>query len=81
MLWTKQFYHTDMRACLKSGPVQLPPPSPRLSGRNYEWFRLCNKQIMSMADKWECPWYAAWDVAFHRVVFALMPPRSSSSYC
>jgi hypothetical protein len=74
MLWTKQFYHIDMRVWLKGDPAQLPPPSSRLSGRNYEWPHLYNEQIMSMPDKWEYPWYAAWDLAFHCVVYALIDP-------
>jgi len=74
MLWTKQFYHIDMRVWLKGDPAQLPPPSSRLSGRNNEWPHLYNEQIMSMPDKWEYPWYAAWDLAFHCVVFALVDP-------
>jgi hypothetical protein len=74
MLWSKQFYHIDMRVWLKGDPGQLPPPSSRLSGRNYEWPHLYNEQIMSMPDKWEYPWYAAWDLAFHCVVFALIDP-------
>jgi len=73
MLWTKQFYHIDMRVWLKGDPA-LPSPSSRLSGRNYEWPHLYNEQIMSMPDKWEYPWYAAWDLAFHCVVFALIDP-------
>jgi hypothetical protein len=74
MLWNKQFYHIDMRVWLKGDPGQPPPPSSRLSGRNHEWPHLYNEQIMSMPDKWEYPWYAAWDLAFHCVVFALIDP-------
>jgi hypothetical protein len=74
MLWTKQFYHIDMRVWLKGDPAQLPPPSSRLSGRNHDWPHLYNEQIMSMPDKWEYPWYAAWDLAFHCVVLALIDP-------
>jgi hypothetical protein len=73
MLWTKQFYHIDMRVWLNGDPAR-PSPSVRLSGRNYDWPHLYNEQIMSMPDKWEYPWYAAWDLAFHCVVFALVDP-------
>jgi len=72
MLWSKQFYYIDMRAWLKGDPGQPPPPYSRQFGRNYEWPHLYNEQIMSMPDKWEYPWYAAWDLAFHCVVFALI---------
>jgi hypothetical protein len=74
MLWNKQFYHIDMRIWLKGDPTQPPPPSSRFSGRNYEWPHLYNEQIMSMPDKWEYPWYAAWDLAFHCVALALIDP-------
>jgi hypothetical protein len=73
MLWTKQFYHIDMRSWLEGDPA-LPSPSSRLTGRNYEWPHLYNEQIMSMPDKWEYPWYAAWDLAFHCIVLALVDP-------
>jgi len=74
MLWTKQFYHIDMRAWLTGDPGQPPPPASRLNGRNVDWPHLYNNQIMSMPDKWEYPWYAAWDLAFHCVAFALIDP-------
>jgi Mannosylglycerate hydrolase MGH1-like glycoside hydrolase domain len=70
MLWTKQYYHLEMRTWLNGDPAQPPPPTARLAGRNTEWPHLYNDQIMSMPDKWEYPWYAAWDLAFHCVVFA-----------
>jgi hypothetical protein len=74
ILWNKQFYHIDMRVWLKGDPAQPQPPSSRFSGRNHEWPHLYNEQIMSMPDKWEYPWYAAWDLAFHCVVLALIDP-------
>ena len=67
MLWSKQFYHLDVRRWLKGDPAQPPPPPERLHGRNHEWFHLNNADIISMPDKWEYPWYAAWDLAFHCV--------------
>ena len=74
MLWSKQFYHLDMRTWLKGDPNQPPPPASRVHGRNWDWPHLYNDQIHSMPDKWEYPWYAAWDLAFHCVVFALIDP-------
>jgi len=74
MLWTKQFYHIDTRRWLEGDPSQPQPPAGRKQGRNREWAHLYNEQIMSMPDKWEYPWYAAWDLAFHCVTLALVDP-------
>jgi hypothetical protein len=74
MLWTKQFYHIDTRRWLEGDPTQPAPPSGRKHGRNHDWAHLYNEQIMSMPDKWEYPWYAAWDLAFHCVTLALVDP-------
>jgi len=72
MLWSKQFYHYVVRDWLKGDPASPPPPSERLSGRNHEWPHLYNADVISMPDKWEYPWYAAWDLAFHCVPLALV---------
>ncbi len=72
MLWTKQLYLFDIRRWLAGDPAQPPPPPER--SRNHEWRHLNNADIISMPDKWEYPWYAAWDLAFHCVVFALIDP-------
>jgi hypothetical protein len=74
MLWTKQFYYFDIPDWLDGDPAQPPPPSERRQGRNYEWRHLNNADILSMPDKWEYPWYAAWDVAFHCLPLALIDP-------
>ena len=74
MLWSKQFYHYDVPQALAGDPGQPPPPSERLRGRNSEWFHLNNADVISMPDKWEYPWYAAWDLAFHCVPLALVDP-------
>jgi len=74
MLWSKQFYYYDVDQWLKGDPAQPPPPPERLKGRNKEWKYLINSDIISMPDKWEYPWYAAWDLAFHCVTFALIDP-------
>ncbi|MDE4915225.1 glucosidase [Methylobacterium sp. 092160098-2] len=75
MLWSKQFYHFDVRRWLMGDPTQPEPPASRLHGRNHEWAHLNNADIISMPDTWEYPWYAAWDLAFHCVTFALIDPE------
>jgi len=72
MLWGKQFYSYDINTWLAGDPTQPPPPPERQNGRNHEWTHLYNADIISMPDKWEYPWYAAWDLAFHCVTFALI---------
>jgi len=72
MLWSKQFYSYDVNTWLNGDPGQPPPPHERLNGRNSEWTHLYNADIISMPDKWEYPWYAAWDLAFHCVALALI---------
>ena len=74
MLWSKQFYHFDVRTWLEGDPAGPPPPKERLKGRNKEWTNLYNDDIISMPDKWEYPWYAAWDLAFHCIPLALIDP-------
>ncbi|CAA9268165.1 MAG: GH63 [uncultured Acetobacteraceae bacterium] len=74
MLWSKQFYHIDVPRWLAGDPSQPPPPPERARGRNADWSHLNNADIISMPDKWEYPWYAAWDLAFHCVTFALVDP-------
>jgi Mannosylglycerate hydrolase MGH1-like glycoside hydrolase domain len=70
MVWSKQFFHFDVPKWLNGDPAQPPPPSQRQQGRNCEWLHLNNADIISMPDKWEYPWYAAWDLAFHCIPFA-----------
>jgi hypothetical protein len=72
LLWSKQFYHYDVREWLDGDPAFPPPPKERLSGRNSGWRHLYNSDIISMPDKWEYPWYAAWDLAFHCIPLALV---------
>ena len=72
MIWNKQFYHFDVPAWLRGDPAQPTPPAQRVSGRNREWAHLNNADIISMPDKWEYPWYAAWDLAFHMIPFAMI---------
>lgn len=70
LLWTKQFFHFSGNDWLKGDPGAPPPPSERLAGRNREWKHLFARDVLSMPDKWEYPWFAAWDLAFHMVPFA-----------
>ena len=72
MLWSKQYYHYDVRQWLEGDPAQPPPPPERQKGRNAEWLELNNAEIISMPDKWEYPWYAAWDLAFHCIPLAMV---------
>jgi hypothetical protein len=74
LLWTKQFYYYDVGRWLRGDPTGPPPPPERLRGRNHEWTHLYNADVISMPDKWEYPWYAAWDLAFHCVSLALIDP-------
>jgi len=72
LLWSKQFYHYVVKQWLEGDERQPPPPLERLKGRNREWTHLFNADVISMPDKWEYPWYAAWDLAFHCIPLALV---------
>ena len=74
LLWSKQFYHYVVKDWLKGDPGNPPPPAERTNGRNHDWPHLYNADVISMPDKWEYPWYAAWDLAFHCVSLALVDP-------
>ena len=74
MLWSKQFYHFDVKRWLHGDAAQPTPPASRLHGRNADWQHLSNADIISMPDTWEYPWYASWDLAFQAVAFALVDP-------
>jgi hypothetical protein len=75
MLFSKQFYHYDVQKWLEGDPAGPPPPASRKNGRNHDWETLNNAEIISMPDKWEYPWYAAWDLAFHTIPLALLDPE------
>jgi hypothetical protein len=72
LLWTKQYYHYVVRDWLAGDPAQPVPPEARKNGRNHAWGHVYNADIISMPDKWEYPWYAAWDLAFHCVALAMV---------
>jgi hypothetical protein len=74
LLWSKQFYQYDVKRWLEGDPASPPQPAERRGGRNHEWRHLYNEDVISMPDKWEYPWYAAWDLAFHMIPFALIDP-------
>ena len=72
LLWSKQFYHYIVSEWLDGDPTGSPSPEERKRGRNHEWNHLYNADVISMPDKWEYPWYASWDLAFHCVGLALV---------
>jgi hypothetical protein len=74
MLWSKQYYHYEVNSWLDGDPAFPAPPAERRRGRNHEWRHLYNADVISMPDKWEYPWYAAWDLAFHCIPLALVDP-------
>ena len=74
MLWNKMFYHYNISKWLKGDPGEIKPPKSRNKIRNFEWKHLNNFDIISMPDKWEYPWYATWDSAFHALSFSLIDP-------
>jgi hypothetical protein len=74
MLWSKQSYHYDVRTWLEGDRGQPRPPAERETGRNRDWTHLYNADVLSMPDKWEYPWFAAWDLAFHTIALSLVDP-------
>ncbi len=79
MLWSKQYYHIDIPQWIAGDANQPSPPTVRRKGRNHDWFTLNNEDIISMPDKWEYPWYAAWDLAFHCIPLAMVDPNFAKS--
>lgn len=75
MIWGKQFYYYDVPDWLSGDETQPRPPGARLNGRNAEWTHVNNADVLSMPDKWEYPWFAAWDSAFHCLPLALVDPE------
>jgi hypothetical protein len=79
MLWNKQFYNYIVDQWLEGDPAFPPPPPERKHGRNSAWRHLYNERVMSMPDKWEFPWYASWDLAFHCIPLALVDSKFAKS--
>ncbi len=74
LLWSRQFYHFIIKHWLDGDPSQPPPPHGHCEGRNHDWINIYNRDVISMPDNWEYPWYAAWDLAFQTVAFANVDP-------
>jgi len=74
LIWSKQYYHLDVHRWLQGDTASPPPPDERKQARNHEWMHLYNSEVLSVPDKWEYPWYAAWDLAFHTIPFAMVDP-------
>jgi hypothetical protein len=79
MIWSKQTFHYDVRQWLAGDETQPKPPEARKHGRNADWDTLTNDDVISMPDKWEYPWYASWDLAFHCIPFALIDAEFAKS--
>jgi len=77
LLWSRQFYYYDVKTWLEGDPAMPPPPKERLQGRNSGWKHLYNADVITMPDKWEFPWYAAWDLGFHMIATALVDADSA----
>src|SRR5205823_5533063 len=75
MLWSKQIYLFDVDLWLNGDNPAWPPPASRLHGRNIHWRHLNSMRVLSMPDKWEYPWFAAWDLAFQCLPLALVDPE------
>ncbi len=79
LLWSRQFYHYSPREWLDGDPGHPKPPEDRRRGRNKDWLHSFNRDVISMPDKWEYPWFAAWDLAFHMIPFARVDPEFAKS--
>jgi hypothetical protein len=79
MIWNKMFYHYSVEEWLEGDPLQPPPPSDRRHGRNRDWRHLHSADVISMPDKWEFPWFAEWDLAFHCIAFAVIDSEFAKS--
>ncbi|HVQ29368.1 MAG TPA: glucosidase [Vicinamibacteria bacterium] len=75
LLWSKQFFYYVVKDWLDGDPAHPAPPESRREGRNHDWGHIHNRDVISMPDKWEYPWYAAWDLAFHMIPLARIDPH------
>ncbi len=74
LLWSKQYYHFDVERWLGGSDGITPVNAGKLGGRNHDWKHLKNQDIIAMPDKWEYPWYAAWDMAFQSIPMSMVDP-------
>ncbi|HKA58846.1 MAG TPA: hypothetical protein VKD28_09545, partial [Gemmatimonadales bacterium] len=79
MLWSKQYYRYLVEHWLTGDPAEPTPPPSRWNGRNHDWWHLAAADVLSLPDKWEYPWFAAWDLAFHTIPFAMIDPDFAKS--
>ena len=79
LLWSKQFYHYDVRTWLNGDPAMPMPPESRCDGRNSKWTHVYAAEVLSMPDAWEYPWFAAWDLAFHCIPLAIIDAEFAKS--
>jgi hypothetical protein len=79
MIWNKMFYNYSVEEWLNGDPLQPAPPTERKHGRNRDWRHLYSAEVISMPDKWEYPWFAAWDLAFHSIAFAVIDSEFAKS--
>ena len=79
LFWSKQYYHFVVENWLNGDETMPPPPEQRKTGRDHRWRHLFNEDVISMPDKWEYPWYAAWDLSFHTVAIARADPDFSKA--
>ena len=75
LLWSKQFYHYIVEEWLRGDPAGPTPPASRLMGRNHKWPHVYSRNVISMPDKWEYPWFASWDLAFHVIPISYVDPE------
>jgi hypothetical protein len=75
LLWSKQYYHHVITDWLEGDPSNPPPPRERLNGRDHDWTHLFSRDVISMPDKWEFPWFASWDLGFHCIALAHVDPQ------
>ncbi len=74
MMWSKQFYYYNIKNWIHGDPGRMKPSPSRKNGRNSDWQHVYNYDILSMPDKWEYPWFAAWDLAFHCIPITRIDP-------
>ncbi|MDE1929258.1 MAG: glucosidase, partial [Burkholderiales bacterium] len=79
MIWSKQYFHYSVEKWLQGDPAQPPPPAGRKQGRNHDWTHFASAEVLAMPDKWEYPWFAAWDLAFHCIPLALVDAEFAKS--